>query len=201
MARYGLSIRKRVAYRGGTQHFGNTYYYEAAVPNTATGQLDDLVNKVVAIEKTIHSTDVTFDHARLWSADGTKAQNTMIVDKALTGTGSVTADTIVDRERAVLIQWSAGFDSRGRPVKLRKWFHICGFIGNSVIPVGAEAQTAPISDTQIAFLDGKAAELRNVTGTLGEAWVLVAKSGRQTTAAGKGYKWLEHHQLGQEWRG
>lgn len=202
--RVGVSIEKETSFRGGVQPFANTYYYEAPLAETATGEWTDLVDKLVAKEKTIHSTGVTFTRGRLWRADGTKSENIMIVDKVLTGTGSALVTPRIDKERALLIQIRAGFDSRGRPVRLKKWFHVVadGYAGSSFTD-SQTLQTAQLTAAQLTALAAYGDYLKNVAFGTGSAVnaELVGPTGRQVTGASAGHPYLEHHQLGDQWRG
>ena len=203
MAQYGMTITKSVAFRGGVQHFGNTYYYSGPIPNVATGELDDLVNAVVAIEKAAHGNNVQFVRARLWSSDGTANQNQMIIDKALTGTGAQAINTNMDRERAFLIQFRAGVDSRGRPVYLRKWFHLlASAYGGSTLTADHLSQNSQLPQATRDALVALGNSLKTVSsGTMGSPMTLQAKSGRNIDGATIAHKWLEHRQFGEEWRG
>src|SRR3954470_12895414 len=122
MARVGVSIVKSTSFRGVAQEFGNTYYYQTPLPVTAT-VAGNLIDHIVTLEKAQHSTAVTFVRAKCWSAGGTKQENEMITQKNLSGTGSNGsggASTLnMDKERAFLVRFRAGNDTRGRPVYLR----------------------------------------------------------------------------------
>lgn len=201
MARYGLSVLKRCPFRGGIQHFSNTYYYEGALPNTASVDLEGLADKVVAIEKANHGNQTTFVQVRLWSADGTPAENEMIVDKPLTGTGAKTPFTAQDRERAYLIQFRAGVDSRGRPVYLRKWFHfMAAAFGTGTLTNDNMSQITPLSAEMQAGLVAIGEQLAEISQN-SIPMQLVAKSGRQISGDITAHPWYEHRQLGDEWRG
>lgn len=201
MARYGINIEKSIAFRGGVQHFGNTYYYEGPIPNTANLSLEGLVDQLVVLEKAQHGNNITFTRGRLWSADGTKAENQMIVDKPLTGTGAVAINVNMDRERAFLIQFRAGVDSRGRPVYLRKWFHLlASTLGGVAISSDMLSQNSGLATAQKTALENFGNSFKQLIQD-GTPMNLVAKSGRQITGATTAHPFLEHHQLGEEWRG
>lgn len=203
MARIGISITKSVAYRDSVQEFSNVYYYEngGALPSS-TGA-SDLIDEVTALEKGRHSTLVTFVRGRCWSQVGSPAGNEMIHQKALSGTGSSTSDTAMDKERAFLVRWRAGSDSRGNPVYLRKWWHCCGAYGSASGAVATTilAQTTGFAQaTRDAILASANAFLSLISA--GGGWSLVAKNGRTRSGTGDAaHKYLEHHQLGDMWRG
>lgn len=202
MAQVTISVTKRTAFRDSTQEFSNVYTYGAVGPNPTAADAEDLLDELVAFEKSIHSTAVTFVHGRVWSSGGTQAQNVLIFQKALSGAGSaLLSGTPIDKERAFLIQWRAGVDSRGRPVSLKKWFHTCGLFGtvNAVNTAIAE-NTAGFTQAQRDQIAGLADGCTRL-GTL-EEWGLIADSGRQRDGGPPtAHKYLEHHQLGDQWRG
>jgi len=192
MARFGVSITKSTAFRLSTQEFSNVYYYElATLPSQAAA--DAIIDNLVTLEKTFHSTAVTFVRGRLWSETGSPATNQMITQKNLSGTGSRTPQATMDKERAFLFRVRAGVNSRGNPVYLRKYYHACG---DSVLAQIANF-TQTQRDAQVAAMNA----IGNANGSSGSP-TLVAKSGRGITA---GSTWsahasLEHHQLGDMWR-
>jgi hypothetical protein len=202
VARFGVHVLKRCAFRLGTQHFGNTYYYEDPLGTPGLSTLEALVDAVVASERSRHSTTVTFVRGRLWSQIGTPAQNQMLVDKALTGTGSATDQADMDKERAALVRFRAGVDSLGRPVYLRKWWHLCAAIGGSAVASNVLANTAALSSGQRTAIEAFGNEIKSYTlGTPSHTFTLVAKGGRPIDGATQAHQFLEHHQLGDEWRG
>jgi hypothetical protein len=194
--RIGIAIKKAAAFRGVNQEFHNTYFYE--LPTAVTAPAESLIDELVTFEKTIHSGSVPFLHGACWSAGGSAGENAMIFQKALTGFGSGTFIN-ADPERAVLIRWPAGFDSRGRPVYLRKWYHTLGNFA-SATPYGTDqlANQQPISTAHRASM-ATAVNAIKAIGNL-EAWQLCAPSGRQPTGDAQTHPWLEHHQLGDQWR-
>jgi hypothetical protein len=201
MARYGVNILKRCSFRGGTQHFGNTYYYEVNISASSLSALETMLDELVAKEKAMHATDVTFVRGRVWSQVGTPSQNNMLVDKALSGTGALTTSTTMDRERAFLVRFRAGVDSRGRPVYLRKWWHLmAGSIAGSGITNDQLKQVEELNSTQRSALETFANSMKTFT-TGGQTANLVAKGGRGIDGATAAHRYLEHHQLGDEWRG
>jgi hypothetical protein len=203
MTRFGVNIEKTVSFRGATQPFGNTYYYEAAVPAENTAYLNDLLDDLIAIERAAHSTIVTFVKARLWSQLGSPSQNNMLIQRSLSGTGTAASPvTGQDRERAFLVRLRAGVDTRGRPVYLRKWFHLeVGSIGGASISGAQLDQTAQLTTAQqnavIALMDS----VKTLNPGAGPDAVLKAKNGRGFDGSTIAHPWLEHRQLGDIWRG
>jgi hypothetical protein len=191
----------RVAFRGGTQHFSNVFHYGSLAANPSAGDANDLIAEAVGILKGLHSTDVSFVKARLWSSGGTQAQNQMIAENTLTGTGTLSTQAEMDPERAILIQWPAGLDSLGRKVYLRKWFHCCsGVFGGVGMTSGHRKQTTAFTSAERTTMANAADALTRLGAT--EGWGLVAESGRERDGGAPiAHKFLEHHQFGEEWRG
>jgi hypothetical protein len=199
MALVGVSITKRCAFRDSTQEFSNVYHYSYTGLNPSETLAGQIAAAIVTIEKTFHSTDVTFMRYRVWSAGGSIAQNTMIAQGLLSGTGSAATSTAMDRERAVLVQWPAGFDSRGHAVRLKKWFHSCGAFGTVTMTnthlTGASGFSSADRTTIQNYVDDLEPLLVNA-----QSMSLVAESGRTVTGPVVAHKYLEHHQLGDQWR-
>jgi hypothetical protein len=202
MPQYGVSTVKRVSFRGVQQEFGNTYLYQTNIPSTDTAALNDLIDKIVIEEKPLHSADVTFVAARLWTSGGTKEQNQMIIDRTLSGVGTNgNAGAVTDRERAMLVQFRAGVDTRGRPVRLKKWIHVCaGGMSSEVFSNGVYQNTAQLGGVAQARIIQYGNAIKSITPAGGTVCTLVAESGRPIDGPTTAHPYLEHHQLGDMWR-
>jgi hypothetical protein len=181
------------------------YFYNNGVgTNPSESEALSLIDEVVAFEKSIHSTVVEFTFARLWNQGLTELLSQMIAQKPLTGNGTTATDTAMDRERAYLIRWRAGVDSRGNPVYLRKWYHSCGTFGGaaSSVPASTHANLTALASANRTAIATKAQEIYNIGGSPGP-WDLCAKSGRGVSLGNtpECHRFLEHHQLGDQWRG
>jgi hypothetical protein len=199
MAITGVAITKRTAFRDSTQEWNNVYYYESST-TPILGDAQALKNDLVTFEKTIHSTAVSFVYYRIWSAGGNQAQNQMIDQGDLTGVGALGNDPSLDRERAFLFRWPAGTDIRGHPVYLRKWYHTCGWPGSVASSSGIMGNTSGLTTTQRNAFAATINAVRVLTGTT-QTFSLVAPSGRETEGDAECHRYLEHHQLGDQWRG
>ncbi len=206
MSRIGISITKEVAFRDNQQEFSNVYYYgngSGSLPGTVDAEA--LLDQLVALEKTFHSSLVSFVHGRLWSAGLGNAGNEMLAEKTLTGTGSTTTDTTMDKERAYMFQFPAGLDSRGKQVYLRKWYHSCGIFPGGPSPIGGSihANATGFTTANRTSMVTNADDILTIGVTASPGWSLVSKNGRNVSApaSGEAYKYLEHHQLGNQWRG
>lgn len=200
MAILGVSITKSTSFRGVQQEFSNTYYYNySGVVGSGAGI--SAIDAVVAIEKPFHSTNVNFLRGRCWTAGGTKAENNMIADKALSGAGTAAPNTSMDKERAVLVRFRAGNDTRGNPVYLRKWWHVdLSAIGGSTIVANQLQNTAQLDSTQRSTIEGWGNAVKSITIS-GLSASLVSDKGRTIDGATLAHPYLEHHQLGDQWRG
>jgi hypothetical protein len=201
MTMVGISITKSCVFRNSVQEFSNVYYYDGLAGTPSIAQADGLIDELVVKEKTWHSADITFVRGRLWVQTGDKATTNMISTKALSGTGTPAVTANMDAERAFLFRLRAGNDSRGNPVYLRKWYHTRGGFGAVTVSQG-------ILENKIAWTQAERDQLTTKLGTIGAigtgvtAGVIVAKSGRNTTAGAnwEAHRYLEHHQLGDMWR-
>ena len=201
MTRIGISITKRVVFRNSTQEFSNVYYYDGLLGRPSQSEADSLIDTASNREKAFHGTQVSFIKGRLWEQTGDKATTEMVSQKNLSGNGSLTDNAQMDRERAFLFRLRAGVDSRGNPVYLRKWFHACANIGGVAISAG-------ILTNQSGFTAGERTTLQNAMNSIGSIGsgatlgTLCAKGGRQPTAGAlwEAHAFLEHHQLGDQWR-
>jgi hypothetical protein len=199
MPRFGISILKSTAFRDSIQEFSNIYHYAGigSMPNAA--QANALIDELTANEKVFHSSAVSFVRGMLWKADGTKAENVMISQKLLSGEGSTPTTPGFDRERAFLVQWPAGTNSRGKPVRLKKWYHSCGQFGGFQITNGHMSNVSGFSSAERAEIANTADSVTRI-GTTDE-WGLVAPSGRERNGGAPiAHRYLEHHQLGDQWR-
>jgi hypothetical protein len=204
LSRIGISITKETPFRDSNQEFSNVYYYKndpGAIPSAAGAQA--IVDTLIALERQWHSTAVQFTHSRVWSAGGGPSENNMINEATLSTAGLASGNSSLDRERAVLIQYEAGFDSRGHRVYLRKWYHICGNWPSATSVTGTTqmANTAAIVSGDRVIVSNQVDDILTVAGENGP-WLLCAKSGRGVTSSSPGcHKYLEHRQLGDQWRG
>lgn len=199
---YGFSIEKTTLFRVGSQPFANVYYYTAgSIAPTQNVDLEILLDQIVAKEKEFHGSAVNFVRGRCWNTgSGSPETNLMRVDKTLTGTGALSNDTSMDRERAILVQIRAGINTKGRPVYLRKWYHVCAAPPPGAFTAGMIAQTSELTTAQRDYYAGKVNDIQELELATVNVAQMCAKSGRQTTAEPVTHRWLEHHQLGDKWR-
>jgi hypothetical protein len=201
MPQMSVSIVKSTSFRGAQQEFANTYTY-ATPPVDQVAYADTLINAIVDLERPMFAANVNFVRARAWSSGGTKAQNEQLAQKILTGTGGAgSTPASYDRERAFLVRARAGNDSKGRPVYLRKWWHLNGgFLVNSLTDaqLGNTAQLDSSQRTQLAAKFDLFKTIVTTGSPIGST--LRAESGREITGNTQAHPYLEHRQLGDMWR-
>lgn len=202
MARVGVSITKTTTFRGVAQEFANTYYYDAPEP-ISQAVCTAAINLLTTKEKANHSSQVNFIRGRAWSAGGSPATNNMIADIVLTGAGSQAANSSLDKERAFLVRFRAGVDSKGRPVYLRKWWHLDILnLAATAISSGQMQNTAQLSTTQRSAIEAMGDDIKTLSPAgAGGTWNLVSENGRAISGATQAHPYIEHHQLGDMWRG
>jgi hypothetical protein len=202
MARLGVSITKSVSFRGTAQEFSNTYYYEGPEPLNET-VAGNMIGLIVPKEKAIHGAAVTFVRAKAWSAGGTAGTNTMLAEQNLSGTGTAGAsNSSMDKERAFLVRIRAGNDSKGRPVYLRKYWHLdVAALNAESITAAQLANITQLTTNQRNALVTAINDLKSLTPVgAGGAWTLVSDKGRNISGDTIAHQYLEHHQLGDMWR-
>lgn len=178
------------------------YYYELVESLPTASEAAAIIDNITAKEKLIHSGFVTFVRGRCWSQTGSAGGNEMIEQHNLSGLGSNSNASNIDRERAYLFRVRAGTDSRGNPVYLRKWYHTCGSGPGGYTPSVAQLEnTAGFSAANKSAIEAPIQTFLGLTAG-GKTGSLVSKSGRPFTA-GQGFVshgFYEHHQLGDQWR-
>lgn len=197
MPQYGCAITKSVSFRGVAQEFTNVYHYNGATLTVANA--DALAAAIKAIEVGLHSSDVTFVRYKVWTSGGTPSSNQMVSQGTLSGVGSQAAVSDFDRERAFLVRFRAGIDSRGHPVYLRKWYHSCGGCAGYTPPANVLQQTAQIAGASRTAIAAAADDVLSVT-VGGNPYNLVSETGRAGGTPVECHAYLEHHQLGDMWR-
>lgn len=202
MPRVGLSITKSCSFRNATQEFSNVYYFEIDGGAVSAADAAAFIDSIATQEKTFHATVVTFVRGRCWSQGGSPGTNEMIEQHSLSGTGARGATTSMDRERAHLFRQRAGSDSRGNPVYLRKYYHSCGaFSVNLTLSQAQLENTSGFSASDKTNLVTAIGSIHNLSAN-GRTGHLVSKSGRTANIAApwEPHTFLEHHQLGDQWR-
>lgn len=184
MARIGVSIEKDVSFQGKAERISNTYHYEHGAAMT-DADIRDLVAELVTDEKQVHSGDVSYKLARVWSAGGTPAQNDQLALIDLAGTGSMAAPVQMAAELAVLVEWEcAREDLRGRKVYLRKFIRSQGLGTNDL---GATLQRFALPAAELARFNTYADAVESyTTAPTGTLFALVSETGRAPIGVGVG---------------
>lgn len=197
MAIIAIAILKQVAFRDSVQEFSNVYHYNVSItPNSS--EAANRITEIETFEKSIHASIVSFLRGRCWTAGGSPSENAMIQDVILSGNGSLTQTTGLDRERAFLVQWPAGVDSRNRVVYLRKWWHTCAAMAGVTVGTAQTSQSSGFSNADQIAIENKATEITEI-GTANE-YDLCSASGRVFQGPAQAHPYLEHRQLGDQWR-
>lgn len=201
MPRIGVSTTKSTPFRGSSQEFSNVYYYEV-LSNPTQAQADTFIDNLTALEKTFHSSAVTFVRGRCWTETGNKATSEMISQKNLSGSGARTSVASFDPERAFLFRLRAGNDVRGNPVYLRKWYHAVGqFSSTAIVGAGHLTQATAFSGADKTALVAMMSAIGDANGS--PLTPKICAKGGRLPGAGEvwtSHTWLEHHQLGDMWR-
>jgi hypothetical protein len=202
MARIGISITMSVPFRNSTQEFSNVVYYDGLSATPSFTDANNLIDELVTKLRPLYSAGVSFVRGRLWLQTGSEATTEMLSQKTLTGTGSGGAiSATMDRERAYLFRLRAGVDSRGNPVYLRKWIHACFDLGGVSTTGGIQTNASGFTTSQRATLEALVSGLGSC-GSGPTQGAICAKGGRLPTAGAtwSAHQFLEHHQLGDQWR-
>lgn len=202
MTRVGISITMSVTFRSAVQEFSNVIYYDGLTGRPSVSAADGLIDELVTKLRPLYANTVSFKRGRIWEQTGDKATTEMISQKNLTGTGSGgSANGNMDKERAYLFSLRAGVDSRGNPVKLRKWIHACFDLGGITTAGDILANNAGFSTAQRNTLAGLVSGLGSC-GSGATLGTICSKVGRTSTSGAnwEAHPYLEHHQLGDMWR-
>lgn len=196
MAVFGVSITKTIPWRGVEQPFSNVYHYRTDIGEAF--QDDDVIAAVVAAEKAVMGGNITFRTARTWGdVLAGPVESVTRVLKDLTGSGSQPSDPSIFPEMAVLVTWElVRADVRGRKKYLRKWIHpgrSAGFNTNG----SSEATVATRDAFRVAYAD----KVTVVAGNAGaQVYELCSPRGEVPLKAPVVYRYMEHRQLGDQWR-
>jgi hypothetical protein len=174
------------------------YHYKYTGLNPSASLAESVLDNIVTLEKAFHANSISFVKGRVWSAGGSVSQNQMIFQKTLTGTGSTTSFA-ADRERAFLVAWPAGFDSRGKPVFLRKWWHTFGSMGGVTPSANVMQNISGFSTTERTAIANAASSFEPLQVNA-QSMSLCSANGRGTTGSPIAHRYWEHHQLGDQWR-
>jgi hypothetical protein len=188
-----MSITKSTDFQGKAEEFSNTYAYTGVEDSDAA--INALIDAVVALERQIFSTVVTFVRVKVWQTNGV-GPNVMRVTRDLTGAGTAINEAGMYRECVQMVRW---------PLPARVSLSITG--NNLVKRVSrylrkylhtGSSHGYPISGGGAAHVVGAGLPLR----TYAEGVVqprpgafLCSPEGDQTTAGPTFGKYLEHRQF------
>lgn len=123
--RVGVAITKGCQWHGQLEEFSNVYNYDVpALTQLALNEADLIIDRLVALEKAVHSSNVSFLEARVWTRGQGAAQNETIRIRDLSGTGTMSASESLYREACIVVRLNTGRNSTtGRRIFLRKYIH------------------------------------------------------------------------------
>ncbi len=191
MSSYAISITKSVSFQGAAEEFSNAYTFD-----TAAGEsFNDIQNIdwLVALEKAVFGTNVTFIRAASYGIGGTNAGNVMREVKDLTGTGSQNGMDMY-RECALLVnfQLPRSLILRRRRIG-RKWLHLGKFKTAPGSTTEAQSGSAAIAAAdQTWYITNYAQKLVTETPPGGGDFSSGGDAFTSPTIA----PYLEHRQLG-----
>lgn len=156
----GVHIEKKFSWRGTDEFFENVYHYDTGSWVETDAGWNELIDDVVTIEKSFHSSEITFTKARIHGpTNTTKADDKMLYIKDLSGTGSGTTATGMPKEMAVVVQLYMGRTQRGYKSFLRKYYHTRHMPNSTGEALAGNAQMAAADRTYFA---GKLDSLKTV---------------------------------------
>jgi hypothetical protein len=173
---YGISISKQSSWHINPERWDNVYhYFFAAALDVAQAQ--NLVDQIVAAEKSCHSSSVAFLQARVWEAGGTPSENETILIATLSGTGTMTSVQAIWKECAVVVRCETTRNtSTGRRIYLRKYYRC---VHLNAAGGGAEVGIAALTTSHRAPMVAAFETLREVSVTPGPINVQLCAPGGQ----------------------
>jgi hypothetical protein len=180
-----VAITKETQFHGKVEEFSNVYYYNGPSFQAGDNNYRRLGEELAEAEKLVHSAEVTFKTARVWSAGGTILENITLGIFDLTGKGSLASGWPMSAENAILVKMECQRPNvLGRKVYLRK------YIRSQMLPgAGSDAQArqkvAIAPDAQIPYKQ-YADKIDFVTVDPGVLFQLVSPTGRVPRALNNG---------------
>lgn len=195
-----VTTPKRCAYRGSVEGFSNVYIYRLLTSAISEEVAQALADEVIENERALHGPSVQHVACNistpLYLNSDVTAFYQFPYDSALPGSAPT-----MDPERAIFIQWPAGRNVKNRPVTLRKWYHPCDVnIEQVTFTSGMQAQQSQITSTLRGILATVAQNLAQIGPGPADFIELVSPTNRERTGPAVCYPWLEHHELGEQWR-
>jgi hypothetical protein len=193
MALRYFAIYKKTDFQGRSEEWANVYLYDTTA-STDTA-LSSIIDGIVAAEKAVHSSLVTFTRAAVYTTSGLNGVTdfgSMIYEKSLAGAGTVIPSGGVYKECAFLVKWplprKTGLFGAGKHRSLKKWVHACSTLNAGA--VGIEGN-APIAAAAITLLSNYAAAVSQAS----DGSQLVAPDGTGTVQGVEIHPYLEHRQF------
>lgn len=190
-----VAVEKEATFQGRTERWSNVYCYDMA--DVSISAQEALQDAVVAAERPVHATSVTFKRTRLFTTEGLNLGDSgimySIMERNTPGTMGATGTGSFYKECAVLIKWPLprmvkALGGLGRQRSLKKWIHMGG--GG---PLSASEMTGEValgSTAKAPFLT-YAAAVRTPNG----AKLVSPADGAEPSDTAIVHPWLEHRQF------
>lgn len=195
------AVLQKCKYRGSIEAWTNVYIYRVPFVQPPTQEnMQQVAQEIYDNHNNILGASVQIQRVSFstpeYLASDIEVFAQFEFDTAMPGTAPT-----MDPERAVLVQWPAGRNTKNRPVYLRKWYHPCN---TSTVPATYDssnmAQQSEIVASQRQQIETYAQNLAQVGPGPADFWELVSPTNRERTGPARCYPWLEHHELGEQWR-
>ncbi len=179
IANVAVAISKTTMWHGVAEEYSNVYYFDGPPVGGSNASLwEALIADIVAAERPLFGTNVTFKLGRVWSVGGSKVDNVTLALKDLTGPG--TGGTVpLFKEAAILAEWECSrLNILGRKVYLRKYLRIGAMTGTVTGTVNTGETELPASErSKVETYCDKVQSLQ--TGASLETFKLCSPNGRE----------------------
>jgi hypothetical protein len=163
----GITLIKKFNYRGvSTEEYSNQYWLTGSVPSTGT-DWQTLIDDLIAEEKTVYASQVKVVQAYAYDSDADGASAVYSYDthsSPIDGTLSVGSATSCPGDCAVWVRWKTDrLNSKGKPIYLRKYFHVAWYQTASGADVVATNQRTALEAFATTLSDGSFTAGRTIT--------------------------------------
>jgi hypothetical protein len=185
MALVAVAITKETRYHGALEEFDNVYFYDSLIPQIGAENYERLATAVVDAEKLVHTNQVEFKSARVWSSGGTIQENITLGLFDLAGLGTMPIGFEIHAEGSILVSWECDRTSiLGRKVYMRKQLRPQALPTGGTAAMGRakEAMSAAVMAPFKTYCD----TVDEITTVDGVTFNLVTPGGRVQRVTGNG---------------
>jgi len=177
-----------MSYRADTaEEYSNQYHLSGSVPSSDANWLT-LIDALIAQEKTIYPSNTVVVRAYGYDSDAEDATAVYVKDY-LAGGGSGTPGTLTvgtnvrcPGDAAVWVRWGTSrFNSRGKRIYLRKYFHPAYSSGASTPDIAISAQLTALGNFGVKMRDASFAESRTIRSRLHAETIVGSAAGDYIT--------------------